>query len=224
MKIIAYETCRVTVLFPYEEVIPLAGVNDRQIIEGIATRYHFLRSPDLVGDDVSKNGYKFEGGQFSFDSVLVRIADFAVYRDGIVINATRTEHAEAFLDDIIGYMKTEHSYRDLSTPPRRYFQSQVVVEFDKSPEKLIHSLSTISSIISEPLKGIYGTEISMKLARIDFDTDKAKLSAPATATVHRFIIERRTGIPFEKERYFCSAPMRTASHLAVLQKIESTLS
>ena len=59
MKIIAYEASRLTILFPYEEVVPLAGVNDREIIEKVTARYKFLKSPSLVSEEITKNGYRF---------------------------------------------------------------------------------------------------------------------------------------------------------------------
>ena len=223
MKIIAYEASRLTVLFPYEEVVPLAGVNDREIIEKVTARYKFLKSPSLVSEEITKNGYRFEAGQININGAIERIADFTIYRDGIVINSAKTDNSEALLDDVMGYMKDEFSYRDFITSPRRYFQSQIVVEFDRSPETLIVPLDKIGAAISEPLKEIYGTDIPMKFGRLDFAADKLKLSAPAPATVHNFIIERRIGIPFEKERYFCSAPFRTATHISVLEKIEALL-
>jgi hypothetical protein len=223
MRIIAFETCRVTALFPFEEVTPLGGVSDLDIVEKIKARYAFAKAPDLATAEVSKNGYKFETGKFSFESTPARIADFAVYRDGIVINASKTNVAEAFLDDVISFMQKEFSFREFMTPPRRYFQSQIVVEFDRTPEKLINSLNAIASAVSEPLVAIYGVKIPMKFARLDFDADKENLSFPAPATVHKFIIERRLNIPFAKERFFCSAPMRTDTHVAVLEKIETLM-
>lgn len=221
MKIIAYETSRLTALFPFEEVVPLAGVNDRQIIEGIANRYKFLKSPNLVGDEVAKNGYKFEAGQFTINNEIERITDFAIYRDGAVINTPRTETAEAFLDDIVQFMKTEFQYRDFITPPRRYFQSQVVVEFSRSPAKLMGSIDAIMSIISEPLTEIYGTNVPMQFSRIDFEFDKTNIAVRVPVTVHRFSMERRLAVPFENERYFCSAPTRTNTHIEMLEKIEA---
>lgn len=218
MKIIAYELCRVTMLFPLEEVIPLGGVNDPNVIDKIRERYHFTRVPELKSEEIAKNGYKFESGHFQFRSSTVRIVDFALYRDGIVINGIKTDGVEAFLEDVISYMKKEFSFRDFITKPRRYFQSQIVVEFDRSPAKLIRSIEKITAAISGRLKKIYEMEIPMEFGRIDFDFDKTASRAPAA--VQRFIIERRTGIPFEKERYFCAAPMRTDEHEEVLREIE----
>src|SRR5215469_3237065 len=128
MRIIAYETSRLTVLFPYEEVVPLAGLNDRDIVDKVAARYKFLKIPNLVSDETSKQGFKFEHGQITLNNAIERIIDFSIYRDGVVINAPKTDISEALLDDITGYMKDEFSYRDPITRPHRYFQSQIVVE------------------------------------------------------------------------------------------------
>jgi hypothetical protein len=66
MRVINYDTSRVTALFPLEEVLPLSGINDRELIEAVTNRYRFLRSPDLAKDDITKDGYKFASGQFHF--------------------------------------------------------------------------------------------------------------------------------------------------------------
>jgi len=224
MKIVSYKTCRVTSLFPFEEVIPVTGANDREIVGKLKDRYSFLKPPDLTlpNEEFAKNGYRFEGGQFKIGSEIARIADFSIFRDGIVINARKTEYAEAFLDDVIAYSQKEFSFRDFTTRPRRYFQSQVVVEFERSPAKLIQSLDKITSVISKRLQEIYEMEIPMKFSRLDFGFDKTMPGAPRT-TVQPFIIERREGVSYEKERYFCAAPMRTNSHIEVLKEIESYL-
>jgi hypothetical protein len=224
MKIVAYELCRVMMLFPLEEVVPLGGVNDPDVIEKVQERYHFKVGPDLKSEEVAKNGYKFESGYFQFNSATVRIIDFALYRDGIVINGIKTDGMEAFLEDVITYMQKTFLFRDFNTKPRRYFQSQIVVEFERSPEKLIRSIEEITSAISRRLKPIYETEVPMNLARIDFDIDKIGMAPQIAAAVQRFIIERRLGIAFDKERYFCAAPMRTEDHVAVLEEIEGLIS
>jgi len=222
MKIIAFETCRVTALFPLEEIVPLGGANDMQIIDKMKERYKFVKGPELKPEEIAKQGYKFETGWFSLGSAPHRITDFAVYRDGIVINAPTTDVAEAFLDDVIPYMQKEFSFRDFITKPRRYFQSQIIVEFARPLGQLIQSIEKITASISKHLNEIYEMEIPMSFTRLDFDIDRTKTNAPAA--VQRFAIERRTGVPFENERYYCAAPVRTASHLEVLQEIEALIS
>jgi hypothetical protein len=220
MRVINYDTSRVTALFPLEEVLPLSGINDRELIEAVTNRYRFLRSPDLAKDDITKDGYKFASGQFSFQSSIFRINEFSIFRDGLVILAATTDGSEAFIDDLIDFVRRVFSFREFETKPRRFFQSQIVAEFDRSPEKLLKSLSEIVAAISEPLSEIYGTEIPMEFARFDFAFDKSRVPNPALSAVHGFIMERRVGVPFNKQRFFCAAPMRTKNHIEVLEKIE----
>lgn len=218
MKVIAYELCKIVMLFQLEEVAPLGGVSDPDVITKVKERYQFNKSPDLKIEEVSKNGYKFEMGIFSFQNVRTRIIDFALYRDGIVVNAAKSDAAEAFLDDIVSYMKSEFSFRDFISQPRKYFQSQIIVEFDRSPAKLLGPLDKITSAISQRIKATYSVEPAMNFSRADFDFDRTK--NPAFNSIQKIIIERRVGIPFDKERYFCAAPLRTADHESLLREIE----
>lgn len=221
MKVIAYETCKIVMLFQLEEVVPLGGVSDPDVIAKIAARYRFTKEPDLKLEELAKSGYKFELGNFMFHDANVRIVDFSLFHDGIVLNATRSDGAEAFLDDIISYMKSEFSFRDFITQPRKYFQSQMVVEFDKSPARLIRPLEGITAALSKLLADTYSVKVPTDFFRLDFDFDRTKNLVPNS--IQKVIIERRIGIPFEKERYFCAAPLRTADHEAFLREIEGLI-
>ena len=219
MKIIAYEPCKVVMLFPVEEVVPLGGAADPNVIAKVQERYQFTRGPDLKNEEIAKNGLKFEIGTFQFEGANVRITDFTLYRDGIVINAIRTDSAEAFLNDIVSYMQKEFSFRDFITKPRRYFQSQIVVEFNQSPAKLVQFFDKIAQSISGRLEKAYSLEVQMDFFRLDFDFDRIKNNA-VSPLIQKFIIERRVGVPFSTERYFCAAPLRTASHEALLVEMQ----
>jgi hypothetical protein len=223
MRVVKYDASRVTSLFPFEEVTPLSGANDREIIEAVGSRYKFLKIPDLAKDDVAKDGFKFASGQFTFESSVFRLGEFSIFRDGLVINAATTNGSEAFLDDVIKFMRESFSFRDFVTKPRLFFQSQLVVEFDRAPEKLLRSLDQLVEVISKPLRDSYDAEIRMQFSRLDFDVDRSPGKPPIARLVQRFGIERRTDIPFEKQRFFCVAPMRTNTHIAVLEAIEKLI-
>ncbi len=131
---------------------------------------------DRIVGKAAKDGYKFASGQFIFDSSIFRLSEFSIFRDGLVVNAATTNGSEVFLDDVIKFMREEHSFRDFVTKPRLFFQSQLVVEFDNPPEKLLHSLNQITEIISKPLSEAYDTEINMKFSRLDFERCSTHLS------------------------------------------------
>jgi len=46
MRVISQESCRVTILFPLEEVIPHEGLNGPEAIAQIQKRYEFLKTPE----------------------------------------------------------------------------------------------------------------------------------------------------------------------------------
>jgi hypothetical protein len=222
VKIISQETTRVTTLFPLEEIVPIGGVTN-DIVEKIKEKYKFFRVPDLSKprEEINKNGYKFESGEFHFEGRSVIIMEFGVYSDGLVVVSHTTERGEAFLDDVIKWMRKDYGFREFETEPRRYFQSQVVVEFDRPFGKLISALTDVINVISEPLEPIYRTKDKVGFCRLDLEYDKA--TSGISVAVTRFILERRANIPYEKERYYSAAPMRSADHLRTLEKIESIL-
>jgi hypothetical protein len=208
-------------LFPFEEIVPLGGASGRDIIEMVKQRYAFLNAPDLstAREEFLKNGYQFQSGEIEHDGVKANILDFSVYTDGIVVSAATTETAEFFLDSVIRLMQTEFSFRDFSTPPQRYFLSNLVVEFDRPLGNLLSQFETISNVISKRIAQTYKIDVPMNLARIDFEIDKTVIKQ----TIARFSVERRFGIPFDKERYFSGAPLRTSDHISLLEQIEKTI-
>jgi hypothetical protein len=218
MKIISQDSCRVTILFPLEEVVPLGGINGPEALGKIQRRYEFLKTPDptMTREDVVKQGYKFSTGQIILSGKKTVVIEFAIYNDGIVADARNSEIAEAFLDDIIQFMQTEFEFRKFSSEPRRYFHNQLVVEFEKPLGRLIPTFDKISRTISQFL----GPDDAMNFARIDFQADKTGKSAVPP----KLVIERRLGISFDKERYFSSAPIRTQEHVAVLEELERSIS
>jgi hypothetical protein len=218
MKIISQDSCRVTILFPLEEVVPLEGMNGPEAINKIQQRYEFLKTPDpaMTREEIGKVGYKFGTGQIVMNGKKSTIIEFAIYNDGIVADAKNSEIGETFLDDIIKFMQSEFVFRPFTTQPTRYFWNQMVVEFERPLERLLHSFNKISAAISRFLR----PEMSMHFARIDFQGEKT----PTPASVApKFILERRAGIPFDKERYYSSAPIRTGEHITVLEEIERSI-
>jgi hypothetical protein len=171
--------------------------------------------------EVTKNGIKFENGSFDLNGKISNISEFTIYTDGVVITSPTTEQSEIFWDDISSWMITENGFRSFAEIPVRRFVSQLVVDFNKPLERLIKPFQELAQIISERLGPIYEQKIPLGFSRIDLEYDK--ISDKSSVIVPKFIIERRQNVPFNKERYYCSAPVRTNEHIAILEKIERDL-
>jgi hypothetical protein len=224
VRIINYEDARVTALFPLEEMMPLGPTDGRDNLNQIKTRYEFLKVTDLTTtsrEEIEKNGIRMEGGRFSFEGQTVVIGSLAIFLDGIVVTANRTEYGEAMIHDLLEFSQDRLGFRKPITAPRFLFLSQIVVEFEIRLANLISKYSAISDLITRELVPIYQNKEPVNFCRVDFELEKKAI--PSGITAPRFVIERRANIPFERERYFCGAPLRTAAHLRVLEEIEKLL-
>ena len=81
-------------LFPLEEIVPLGGMDGRELLQAMKSRYEFFRSPDpatTTREDAAKHGYKFESGRILFDGQMQSIVEVSIYTEGIVAVCSRTE-------------------------------------------------------------------------------------------------------------------------------------
>jgi hypothetical protein len=220
LKVISFDSARVTWLFPLEEFAPAATNDSGVVLANIAARYNFARTPTITTrESMAKDGLLFGLGHFEFDGETVGISDFVIYNDGIVAIAKKTEWAEAFLEDIFNWVKESFGFRELSTGIRKMFSSTLVVDFESPPSRLIAGYETISKIISSRTVTIMSARKPMQFSRMDFEIDRNALDSGQVA-LPKFILERRPGVGFERERWFSVAPMHTADHVEVLAEIE----
>lgn len=224
MRLIGIDTGRATWLFPLEEIAPLEPLDRGRLTAAIVERYRFKVFPaaDTPVEEINKNGAKFQHGVFAFDSRRANITELAVFNDGIVVNANSTEAASAFIEDLLAYVRSNFGFREFTSKVRRVLVSQVIVEFDTRLAALVPIFKKIGTLISEETSQTYDVPIVMDFGRLDFLFDREKAGINYAAP--RFLIERRAGVPFSQERYYCSASMHSASHLRILAEIERMLS
>ena len=220
MKIVAYDSAKVTALFPFEEVAPLSPANIPDLIEQIGMRYNFSKLPDrgLARSEIEKIGIRFESGYIEANEIRRNIVDFTTFSDGMVISAQTTEDGIIFWNDISRWLQSAQGFRDFDTKPSLRYLSQIIVEFESKLESILKGYDKIYKLIGNVISNIYETDVPMKFARIDLEFDKTGNNS--ALIVPKFIIERRVLIGFERNRYMCSAPMQTADHLFVLENIE----
>jgi hypothetical protein len=118
-------------------------------------------------------------------------------------------------------MINENGFRPFSDMPVRRFVSQLVVEFSKPLDGLVKKFNSLISLVSDQVSSVYDENIVLGFSRLDIGFDK--IGYKSSLTVPGFIIERRQGVAFSKERYYCSAPIRTSQHVEILEKIENIL-
>jgi hypothetical protein len=223
MKLISIEVGRTTWLFPVEEIMPLAGTDGKKIIAAITDGYGFSHPPgNPTAEEIEKNGLKFAGGHFRFNNELMNVGEFIVFNDGIVAQATTTEGAAAFLDDIYNFLRAEFHFREIVSEVKTINLSSVVVEFEISISVALNKYKRIFDLVSGQLNLAEKTQYPAELTRMDFVLNMDPEFRPQNPP--RLMIEKRANTPFKQHRYFSSGPLTTKQHLAVLEKIELELS
>lgn len=219
MRIISFDNARATWLFPLEEFAPASGATPQSILSEIGDRYNFTRRPDITTrEDMSQKGLLFGIGRFLFNDHPVTINDFAIYTDGIAAVSERTDFADAFLRDVFQWVVTRFNFRPVDTR-RKLYSSTVVIEFERSPARLVAGYEKLVELINSKTDTLMKKSASVQFTRLGFEMDPNELSEGQVA-VPKFILERRGGVEYSKERYFSSATMQTAAHLDVLAEIE----
>jgi hypothetical protein len=218
LNVISFETARVTRIFPLEEFTPPA-TNHPSILPLIAERYGFTIVPNITTrEDMGKNGLVFGMGRFNYGGHQVVVSDFAIYTDGLAAVAQKSEWSEAFLDDVMGWVRREFDFREIVSGMKTLYSSTIVVDFEASPSRLLRQFGHLSNFISDRTVTIMPEKRKLEFSRLDFEVDKKAMTGPAAPP--KFTLERRANVSFAQERYFSAAAMATAHHIEVLEEIE----
>jgi hypothetical protein len=221
MKLIGYLQGFAAMREKVEEYLPERGVVQRELVELVRTRYEFQAFPQLGPGVLPQPTLLFAGGKFPGDGDSFGIYQLAMKDDGDVVVATTTEQADQVLSDLVNLLDVNLGYRLGTAHNKTSYVSNMVVEFDKDFEYYIVSLSKMASAINDLRVGM--PIFSVK--RISFGEGGITETNDPLAAVERgdFLIERRTGTAYDANRYFCSAPLPTAEHLRLLERLEAIM-
>lgn len=224
MKLIGIETARVGSIFAPEEIRPATGVYWPDAIKAITERYEFAVSPDLSRswEEINKAGLQFRMGRLLAANGQFVVSELGIYKEAILAVASSTDDGEAFLDDLLDWGEKSLGYRNLTRVPRKFYVSEVVVEFEESSNQILRGFDSIVSILNSEIRQTYDIDVSMQLSQFTLSPDPTKVLA--TRMLTNFLIERRLNEPFERERYFCRAPLRNSDHVKVLEAVERAIS
>lgn len=205
-----------------EEYSPEKGVDSRELIELVKSTYDFQIFPTLTPGAPMPPVLTFGGGRLLASDGSIAISNLFMSQEGDVAICADTDLADLVLNSLIALLDDNLDYRLRESQKAKSYLSNIVVQFDKGLEGYINKLSSIAGIINSKR----GKESEFNIKRIGFGpVDMPHTPDPlSTIEAAEFLIERRAGRPFSENRYFCSAPFSIGDHLAILERIEATIS
>ena len=194
----------------------------RDIIEFVATSYRFAVKP-VIPEGVAPfavQNFVFQSGQLVSGDNKWPIVQLAIIPNGDFVTSNDTDIADKIMDDFLGKLEAAFRFRFSAAPQHRVYQSNIVVEFEPPFEEKIGTFKKIADV----LNGASIRPAPFNIKRLAFGSgDIQQIQSMTTVEELEnsdFIIERRGGEPYSRNRYFCSAPMKTKAHVELLQKIE----
>lgn len=204
-----------------EEYLPERGVVQTDLIELVRTRYQFEIFPQIGQALIIPGTLLFQRGKFTTDGSSFVINQLTMKDDNDIVAATTTEQTDAVLEDLVQALDDNLGYRLKTTNKIISRVSNLVVEFDGVFDDYIVKMAAMANAINELRAGMP----KFNIKRIAFGHGGVEPIADSLSAVERadFLIETRSGTPYQANRYFSSAPLRTTEHLALLERIEEIM-
>jgi hypothetical protein len=177
-----------------------------------------LQVPSL--EVAMREGAKFKLGSSMVGGKRINIPEMGIFNDGITVGTFHTDDSEHVLEDATEWARRTFGLREPVTHKPRIFDSHVVVEFESSIDDALTAFSKIKGEIGSAMEGTYNKSFNVGIQRLDFGIP---ISDPNQVPRGGLLIERRIGYPFDSNRFYSLAPLRTEIHLELLQSLEGAL-
>lgn len=218
MKFIGHLNAAAAWREPIEEFTPERAPFLPDLIEAIRSAYSFQNYPNLEAMQPAPSGLLFSVGQFKDADEPFGILTLAMEAEADIVMTVTTDQADQVLDDLIRRLD-QFGYRLGTANKTKSYVSNIAVEFDFPLEEYIGVLAKIASVINATRPDM--PKFNLKRLAFGEPTMRAPTDQISNLEATDFLIERRVGRPFEQNRYYCSAPMRTVDHIRVLTEIEA---
>ncbi len=201
---------------------PVGGVLPRDLIEFVGGLYKFTARPASdAGPLYQFTRLRREFCQRSRKGKASPFYQIVIGPDGDALLAQNTDLADLIMTDYLARLDKGLGFRFGQANLARSYLSILVVEFDAAFVERFSLFEAIEQLTSEAIKGDGRRH---KLKRLAFGTDALPdptgASAVAQFILRDLLIERRAGEPFERNRFFSRAPLRTNEHIRLLEQIE----
>ncbi len=219
MKIILNEAGRAHQILVPDEVRATGNYYLPDALRLISDRYGFSETPSI--EDMKTTGGVFKEGRLVSGAKKINIAEIGIFNDGIYALAQDTATAHFIVDDLITWAEEAVGLRPSITKIPRKYDNAVVVEFEADIEGRLDIFNELISSYNGMLESLYNEAVSVSFYQIGFAFDSLEVNLAVNT---KFTIERRVGLPFSSNRYYCIAPLKTEMHIELLEKFEKALS
>jgi hypothetical protein len=224
MKVITSVQGSVGLKYSPDEAAPDPGVLSRDAVTFIGSSYAFSVIPQVQPGLLLNPAFTFQAGELTTEGGKIPInqVTWASQAASIAVTAKDTPTAELLLDDLIKKLDNQLGFKIEKAARERYYQSNLVVEFEPALEKQISLFQRIQGLLEKELPRPNSAFAIKRWAFGNLAMEQrggVMLAIDDLADVD-FVIERRATEPLSSNRFFCIAPTSTSEHERILNLIE----
>jgi len=195
-----------------DEIRPVRGIDGPALASGIQSIFNFPSPPN----EMKGGGTEFFNGRLVDGDHDILIEKITLFNDGINVQVpTTTEDAEIVLQKALTFF-FDLGVRPPTTRPLHFYQSTIVADFECPLESILPNALLKKMSKAMPIAG------DSHLVNMATSFDPATISDGRWRGINPtvFRIERRASIPYDVNRYFCVANMKSADHMDILKDFE----
>ena len=217
MRLINVSIARSVWLFPTDGLNPL-GLDSLALLIAVKERYAFQKAPSTPEDITpASGGLEFLNGSFEYEEKKIMLTALKIFGDGVIAETKHnTDASDALLEDVLKYAVDSFGWKfDESMVKRKAYYSELVMDGKLTISGVSDKLQRISNLLSEDRP-----RNPFSVAGVRFGVDP---TVEGDSNIPQFVIDRRAGVSFAEDRYFCQAPFTTEGHLQLLGEIEKVI-
>jgi hypothetical protein len=205
-------------LAPPDEIRATRGIFIVDAIGRLAKEFQFAGVPTSLPPP--NEGLTFREGRMLVDDRQIVIGELVIFNDGVTVRTfSTTDDCDLVLERALA-IGAELGLRTPITAPVRFYQSFLVFELSKSIDRIINGYEKLFYLLEQSMHLPSSAHLGALMFSVDPETLPKRI---ASINPTAFRIERRTDIPFDRNRYFSMANTSTGTHLAILEEIERSI-
>lgn len=214
MKLVTVDRSQLVALL--RAVRPEGPLPLRTQIEIVQEMFDFSVAPETI-DDIMNDGFRFSQGSFEG----VSLDSLALHDDGVVLESRApTEYLERVLDHLLEEISRSYGFVIYKSHKiDRFYQSALTITSDKQLLQALDTLKSMQASIEISLLNDSGITCKYAPFGVAFACDTIETAVKPI----EFRMERKSGVSFDFNQYFCVAPLKTESHLKLLGELEGAV-
>ena len=217
MQLSGVTLARVLAFIELTDLNPKGTLYYPDLVQALVEKLRFMKYPQTIEEFDEQKGVEFAGGTWAGISV----EKTTLYNNGILLDTrSSTDDSERILGELLEWATGQFK---LHYRPEMIRRKAYVSNFTfNSDLPLLCPTTALTRLSRDLAKGVEesrSTQFDFQPTRIDIDFDRSQLQvamAPLT-------IQRRSTAPFSDNKYFSEAPLRTQTHIDLVEKYEQYL-